>query len=301
MRTSALITVSLISSTSAMATSPYRVDYALDGTLAGGAFLGGALFMLIPVDRTTRWDQEMFPFDDVVKANFSAKSSALSDGLILLTTLTPLAAQLGGGFNETLGQAALLYGEALGAGFLLNAASKYLVQRPRPYVYNTDPNVVAFAQTQSDSHVSFYSGHSSMSFTAAVAGSMLFAATSTDRNARAALWAVELALATATANLRVRAGKHFYSDVIIGSLVGIAVGFAVPYSHQRPGSRYTPTTREWGAMAGGVVVGAVASQLLPLPSDIQLPLTPTDDQSARAQLLPLALPHGAGLQLSLYY
>ena len=53
------------------------------------------------------------------------------------------------------------------------------------------------------------------------------------------MWGFELALAGATANLRTRAGRHFYSDVIVGAIVGAGVGFAVPRLHGGPA--YTPS------------------------------------------------------------
>lgn len=39
------------------------------------------------------------------------------------------------------------------------------------------------------------------------------------------------ALAATTASLRVVAGKHFYSDVIVGSAIGTAIGATVPLLH----------------------------------------------------------------------
>jgi membrane-associated phospholipid phosphatase len=52
--------------------------------------------------------------------------------------------------------------------------------------------------------------------------------------ARAAVpvWLAALGLATATAVLRVEAGKHFWTDVIAGSLAGAAVGVLVPTLHR---------------------------------------------------------------------
>lgn len=272
----------------------FRANYAADGAITGGAFVLSALFSLIDVDTQSQWDSELLPIDERVKLNFSAKAAARSDALALGVIVMPLAAQLGLGTNEQLAQFTLLYGEALGINFLLNSASKYLVQRPRPYTYNPDPRVQAFAETQGyDSHLSFYSGHASTSFAAGVAGSYLFALSSPDKTARACLWGVELALATATTNLRVRAGKHFYSDVLLGALVGSAIGVVVPLVHQRDGVRYRPSSREWWAMGGGIALGGLISQLMPLPNDVTSLL-----DAAPIALSPLVLERGAGLALA---
>src|SRR5688572_32504029 len=56
---------------------------------------------------------------------------------------------------------------------------------------------------------------------------------------------------------------------------------------------YTTLFRsEYLAMAGGVVVGGLGSQLLPLPDDIVIPLTGT---RATVEVVPLALDDGGGL------
>ena len=53
-----------------------------------------------------------------------------------------------------------------------------------------------------------------------------------------------LALASATAALRVAAGEHFPTDVIVGAAAGSAVGAAVPLLHDH-GARAGPGTLAW--------------------------------------------------------
>ena len=146
-----------------------------------------------------------------------------------------------------------------------------------------------YAQSQGkDSHLSFFSGHASTTFAASVAGAYLFAQNTADKRARAAVWGFELALAGATANLRTRAGKHFYSDVIVGALVGAAVGFAVPRLHGGP--RVELSAAEWAAIGNASVLGVAVAQLLPAKADITIPL--------QALVLPWATPSGGGLMLA---
>jgi hypothetical protein len=125
-----------------------------------------------------------------------------------------------------------------------------------------------------DAGLSFYSGHAALSFAAAVSGSYLYARRTPDARARALMWGVELGLATATANLRVRAGRHFYSDVLVGALLGSAAGVAVPLLHSEPGHRYRPSGADAAAMAAGVSAGALVSQLVPLHRSRRVALTP---------------------------
>ena len=47
------------------------------------------------------------------------------------------------------------------------------------------------------------------------------------------VWVLSEGMAAATAYLRVAAGKHFYTDVLTGAIVGSAIGLLIPYLHRR--------------------------------------------------------------------
>jgi membrane-associated phospholipid phosphatase len=49
---------------------------------------------------------------------------------------------------------------------------------------------------------------------------------------RVPIWIGTQGIAAATAVLRVQAGKHFWSDVLTGAVVGSAIGWLVPYLHR---------------------------------------------------------------------
>ncbi len=275
---------------------PYRVSWAADGAVTGAALLAAPLTRAIPAPATAPWTRQILPIDDAVEHNFSARAASLSDGLASVTLVVPLAAQAGFGLDEHTGQAALGYAEALAVNELLTGTVKRLVGRPRPYTYDPDPRIRAYAEREgSDAYFSFWSGHASTSFTAAVAGAYLFALRSGDERARAALWGLELAVATATAGLRVRAGKHFYSDVIVGALVGSALGFGAVRLHDRRNGAYRPGGWEWAAMGAGVAAGALASGLAPLERSVVEPL----NEAAGPTVVPMAVPGGGGLALAL--
>ena len=106
-----------------------------------------------------------------------------------------------------------------------------------------------------DASLSFYSGHSATAFAMATATSRIFMLRHPDSDWVVPLWLGSEALAATTAVLRVEAGKHFWSDVAIGALVGSAVGYLVPEMHLRPArnearAKLAPVMVEDG---GGVV------------------------------------------------
>ncbi|MET0388476.1 MAG: phosphatase PAP2 family protein [Polyangiales bacterium] len=118
----------------------------------------------------------------------------------------------------------------LEASALALAASqivKFSTARPRPFVHARDAMGRDPAAGSSDDNVSFYSGHSSAVFAVAVAAGTVACM----RGYRWAhgVWIAGLALAAGTAYLRIASDRHYFSDVIVGSVVGAGLGFAVPW------------------------------------------------------------------------
>jgi membrane-associated phospholipid phosphatase len=99
---------------------------------------------------------------------------------------------------------------------------KYSFGRERPYahymtgVYTPGP----------DDDLSFISGHSALVFSIATAAGMV----AHQRHSRLepAIWATGMALAVTTAYLRIAADKHYFTDVVAGSSLGIVGGLLIP-------------------------------------------------------------------------
>lgn len=124
----------------------------------------------------------------------------------------------------------LIISEALVLTSALTQITKYTVGRARPYVRTQRDEGRDFVASPDD-HLSFFSGHTSITFTLAVAAGT----TASLRGYRQApiLWAVALPLAAFTGYLRMAADRHYFSDVLTGALVGSAVGVLVPLLHTR--------------------------------------------------------------------
>lgn len=242
----------------------HEIDRRVNGGITGLAMGIGLVAQLIPLRHRDLWNVELTSFDERVRLNFSPRAAAVSDGLFLASLATPALYLMGSTIDDADGDKLILYGQSLAVNTLLVGVMKRLVQRPRPYLYATDPAAVRYAKAQGeDAYLSFYSGHAALTFGAAVTGAYLLGASGASRYARALAWGGGMMLASATANLRVRAGKHFYSDVLIGGLVGIGVGYLVPALHA-DGDPYIPEARELAIGAAGIVGGFLISSLLPL-------------------------------------
>src|SRR5262245_2571947 len=176
------------------------VDPAIDVAVAAGAVAAIALPHLIPVG-PGHWDLELWgPVDRRVRDNFSTDAAALADATVFATVAVPVLFEVAEVIDDDTRRAGIAYTEAIGISLGLNAIAKYTVQRPRPYTYHPAPGVRSYALAEGDdAYLSFYSGHATTAFAAAVAGSYLYGLRpGRSEGARSAMWFTEIALATAT-------------------------------------------------------------------------------------------------------
>jgi membrane-associated phospholipid phosphatase len=278
----------------------HAIDRQANGAVIAGVLGVGLGLSLIPVHTPSAlWDHEIFgELDDAVHASFSPRAAQISDGLLAASIAAPIAYLTGDTIEDADGDRLLLYGEALAVNVAVFEGAKHLVQRPRPYLYSKSPEVARYAAEQGDdAYQSFYSGHAATAFCAATAGAYLAGVSTTSSGARALAWGGGFAVAAAAANLRVRAGKHFYSDVVIGAIIGTAIGYVVPALHADK-APYVPRIEDVGAAVAGVLGGSLVSELLPLerhPGDGLASSRFRRLHHAHLHLGPVPITHGAGL------
>ncbi|AKQ67512.1 PAP2 family protein [Myxococcus hansupus] len=109
---------------------------------------------------------------------------------------------------------------------LANQTVKFIAGRERPFVHVLPEDQKALTAHPSDNNLSFYSGHASLAFSLVVSTGTV--ASLRGYKHQAWIWGVGLPLATSVGLLRMRADKHYLSDVATGALLGSAIGFAVP-------------------------------------------------------------------------
>jgi len=143
------------------------------------------------------------------------------------------------GFREKSARTALvdaiLYAETISLTVGVTNLAKIAVRRPRPVAYKdaeaheNDPN---YSNADTDSSLSFFSGHASVS-AAVTATATYLAFVREPKTARP--W-ITLIVGTALTSFvgfeRVRAGKHFPTDVIAGAMAGAGIGILVPHFHR---------------------------------------------------------------------
>lgn len=257
--------------------------------LALAVALAGSLVAAAPA-RADQPPCELNALDCLAVTQFSATADGTSDALFVTTLALPIGLELGRGLDDAAARRGLAYGASVGATALTAGLAKLGARRARPYTYNRHPAVVEFTRTASGNHFSFFSGHTSMAFAAATSGALLYSPTTESERARLGVWVGAGALASATGVLRIRAGQHFPTDVLVGAAVGTAFGIGLTYA-------IAPDValrgRDLAALGAGVAVGTLAATFVPLPRDVRLPLGLRD-----LAIAPTASPTGAGLVLS---
>lgn len=276
----------------------HTVDRPVDGAIhvaALGAVLG---FSLIPMRKDPQpWGTELLEIDLRVRDNFSQRANHLSDVLLVASLAAPAIYLTGNTIDDADGDRLMIYGQSLAINAALAQGAKRIVQRPRPYTYSKDPAALRYARsTGDDARMSFYSGHSAMSFGAAVTGAYLLGASSESKLARGVGWGVGLMAASSAATLRVRAGKHFYSDVVVGAAIGMAVGYIVPALHA-DGRPYIPDGQELAAAGAGILGGMLLSSLIPLEKKRSEDGVVEPSRISGLSLSPVPMPNGMGFAI----
>jgi len=130
---------------------------------------------------------------------------------------------------------AFMYAESGSLALTLTDITKIAVRRPRPIDYincGTPAQQAGPNCSSSDLGLSFFSGHAAgVSAIGATATYLAFV-----RSPRSPRPWITLGVATALSAFvsyeRVRAGEHFPTDVIAGSMAGAAIGVLVPHLHR---------------------------------------------------------------------
>ena len=233
--------------------SPFEIEPSFDiPVLLTGLAVGFApTYLSIDIDQDLRGLQpgQLNAIDRTVVGNASTNAQRGSDILLCASLALPMVLDfvdalssdsldgLGGFVTDGL---ILLEVSALN-GILFNLA-KFTIRRPRPYTYSAAP--VAHDSLSNNASLSFFSGHTSLAFSMATSYSYIFQSRHPNSSWILPVWLTSHGIAAATAYLRVRAGKHFWTDVLAGSVVGSMVGFLVPYLHKRNLDRILPANHD---------------------------------------------------------
>ena len=161
---------------------------------------------------------------------FSNKASTQSDYFKNGIGLVPFSLLLSKQGRENASELLLMYTEVLAFNSGVTLFTKSAVGRYRPYAYN--PDVPLDLKLTKTSRKSFISGHTSHVASLSFFTAKVFTDLYPESDFRYLVWAGAVATPAITAYLRLKAGRHFPTDVIAGYAVGALVGYFIPHLHK---------------------------------------------------------------------
>lgn len=218
---------------------PYTLNWKTDVpfTLIGGGTTFTSLILhknLEPLspDQLNALDRsQVIPFDRKATYNWSPSAALASDILMYSSFAAPFTLLAGENTREDFGKLALIGAEVMLINVGLTNLFKQTVKRNRPYTYN--PNAPQHYKLEKDARNSFFSGHTSVTASMYFMTATMYADYNPDSKWKPLVWSISATIPAFTGWLRVRAGKHFWTDVITGYMVGALVGFLVPHLHHK--------------------------------------------------------------------
>lgn len=216
-------------SLAAVAAEPVVVDPAVDWPLVIGVGAVGVALQLgedrLPIGTALPADEPR-GIDRLGVRELRETPARWSDLLLAGAVVGGAGVSAVGGGAGTGDQRLLVWTEAVLITGTVTEVVKVAARRPRPYVYEGRTGSL-------DDDLSFFSGHTSLVAASAFAAARTWDLAHDETGAqRVVVYGVPVGLTAATATLRVAAGKHWPSDVLVGAAVGGAVGWLVPELHR---------------------------------------------------------------------
>lgn len=212
---------------------------------------------------------DIFWFDRNTIGNSSYKAAHVSDGFLY----TSIGGMTFGGIHAKQGWYLGL--QTMAVTDLTNLLLKNIVRRRRPFTYSASTedldltNCKKYDAHDYDASLSFYSGHTAQvaAFSYFTLSMLYYTSSSFQDGGNDWAYVVGGTIPAITAYLRIRAGKHFPTDVAVGYLAGAAAGYLIPKWH-RDKSKVGSTSKFDDKMGIALLSGAGSGILLALAAKI---------------------------------
>jgi membrane-associated phospholipid phosphatase len=165
-----------------------------------------------------------------INRSYNHKIHLASDIGMVATIAAPLLLLIDKNVRQEFKFIGPMWVETFALTFALTGMTKELVRRTRPYVYYD--NVPMSEKVKKDARASFFSGHTSMTASSAFFTAKIYADMNPGSKWKPLMWTGAALLPAGVGFLRYSGGKHFWTDIITGYLVGAAVGILVPHLHR---------------------------------------------------------------------
>ncbi|MFD1096311.1 phosphatase PAP2 family protein [Salegentibacter chungangensis] len=219
--------------------SPYQTDLLKDGawiTAGVGLNVLGVLMIqnksaLSEAEANALNKNDLWKIDRWAAGNYSQNADEASYIPFYASFALPVAFLPSEEERNNFGQISVLFIETMattGAMFTITAAA---VEKSRPLVYNE--SLPMEKRTDPDAQRSFFAGHTAATAAATFFAAKVFNDFHPDSKAIPYVWAGAAAVPGLVGYLRLKAGKHFLTDNLIGFGIGAACGILIPEIHKK--------------------------------------------------------------------
>ena len=224
--------------TAQQASSPYRTQFAVEapvtlglaGLSATGLLLVRHKRVVTEAELAALERQQVFAVDRFSAGWYSDRAQSTSDALCYGTlALIPALLAFQPNVHGRYGQVAGLYLETMTTTAALFTLTVGTVYRYRPYLYGTEGGSKRGGTIATDS---FFGGHTAHTATATFFAAQVFHDFNPGSKAQPYVWGAAAAVPAVVAYFRIKAGKHFLTDNLVGYAVGATVGVLVPRLHR---------------------------------------------------------------------
>jgi len=194
--------------------------------------------MEVPDRESIRSPRDLLPWDRAAAGRYSEAAGDVGSAFAVFA-VAPLALAGYSWYREEVSGRdvavySLMFAQALALQSGLNLVVRSMGFWPRPYIYAEEGDGLEAAEdAEGEAYGSFFSGHASAAFTVAVFTGEWFSEMYPNSRYKPLVWATSLSLAGFVGVLRIAAGKHYPSDVIVGALAGTGISFAVIGLHKK--------------------------------------------------------------------
>ena len=172
-------------------------------------------------------------FDRWAAGKNSESAGKASDLLFYGSIPVPLLLFIDRDIRRDALKVSFMYLEVMAVTGLFYTGTAHFVDRYRPFTYNT--SIPMIDRRNGNAKNSFLGGHPALVGTATFFMAKVYADYHPDSKFKYALYGTAIAATGATAYLRHRAGKHFPSDLITGTTLGVLSGVLIPHLHKNKG------------------------------------------------------------------
>jgi membrane-associated phospholipid phosphatase len=232
-----------VPATAQTAPSPYHTRFAVDAPIIAGELAVSAFGLYRSQQRSGLTNTELaslnrndIPKFDRFSAGYYSEGFQTAGDLICYPSLViaPGLLALSPNIRSHYGQTLALYVQTVLAADALFTTSIGNIPRYRPYLYGSEGGDLRNGHIATNS---FFAGHTAHTAAATFFAAKVFHDYNPGSRAQPYVWTAAAVVPAVVAFTRVKAGKHFLSDNIVGYAVGATVGVVVPQLHKVAGQR----------------------------------------------------------------